>query len=219
MYLRAFKPTFLYIKQHSKTGMLYFGKTVKNPNTYHGSGKYWQRHIKKHGKKLVITLWFCLFYSKDECTQFATMFSKQENIAKSSKWANLISENGLDGGIIGPKSDQHKASMRASMAARKKKGIKLGGLHSEDHKNAFLEGSKKYWTGKTFTEERKQQISKQTTGKNNPNAKIWKIEDTDGTIFTLHSCKQWCKDNGMLQRTLINRSNSGKYTNGFRIVS
>lgn len=32
-----FKPTFLYLKQHSVTGKLYFGKTVsKDPSKYKG---------------------------------------------------------------------------------------------------------------------------------------------------------------------------------------
>ena len=43
-------PTYLYVKQHSITGMKYFGKTTRNPIKYIGSGKYWKRHISKHGK-------------------------------------------------------------------------------------------------------------------------------------------------------------------------
>ena len=38
-----FKPTFLYIKQHTVTGKLYFGKTTQNPETYLGSGTYWTK--------------------------------------------------------------------------------------------------------------------------------------------------------------------------------
>ena len=44
-----FKPTYLYIKQHSITGKLYLGKTTKqNLIKYTGSGKYWLRHLKVH---------------------------------------------------------------------------------------------------------------------------------------------------------------------------
>lgn len=39
---RTFEPTYLYIKQHSITGKLYFGKTVKNPEKYNGSGSPWR---------------------------------------------------------------------------------------------------------------------------------------------------------------------------------
>lgn len=67
-----FKPTFLYIKQHNKTGLLYFGKTTRQDvEKYRGSGVHWKRHIKKHGND-VSTLWFCLFVEKEECVKFAT---------------------------------------------------------------------------------------------------------------------------------------------------
>lgn len=91
-------PTFLYIKKHSVTGLLYFGKTTKDPEKYSGSGKHWLSHIKKHGKEHIITLWYCLFLDKESLTSFAINFSKQNNIVKSNLWANLTEENGLDGG-------------------------------------------------------------------------------------------------------------------------
>ena len=47
---------YLYIKIHTKTKLKYFGKTTRNVNRYHGSGKHWQRHIKQHGVEHVKTL-------------------------------------------------------------------------------------------------------------------------------------------------------------------
>ena len=100
-----FTPTYLYIKQHSITGLLYFGKTSKSdPIKYLGSGTYWQNHINKHGLEHVVTLWYELFTDKDEIIKFALQFSKELNIVESKSWANLIEENGLDGGIFGQKS-------------------------------------------------------------------------------------------------------------------
>lgn len=96
-----FKPTFLYIKQHSITGLLYFGKTTKNPEKYKGSGKHWKRHLSKHGSQHVLTVWYCLFYEHDICSDFAIMFSEINSIVKSEKWANLIIENGTDGAPVG----------------------------------------------------------------------------------------------------------------------
>jgi hypothetical protein len=93
----TFTPTYLYIKQHSVTGKLYFGKTVKDPESYLGSGTHWMRHIKKHGKEHVVTLWYCLFLDQESCTEFALLFSKQENIVESDDWLNLRDENGKDG--------------------------------------------------------------------------------------------------------------------------
>ena len=94
-----FKPTYLYIKQHTLTGKLYFGKTVGNPEKYLGSGKLWQHHIKKHGKEHIVTLWYELFPNKDEIQEFALSFSKEMNIVESEQWLNLKLENGLDGGF------------------------------------------------------------------------------------------------------------------------
>src|ERR1035437_1427476 len=97
-----FQPTYLYIKCHKVTGKLYFGKTVKtDPLKYNGSGIHWVRHIKKHGREYVETLWHCLFIDQEECTKFALMFSEQEDIVNSDLWLNLIPENGKPEGIIG----------------------------------------------------------------------------------------------------------------------
>lgn len=93
-----FKPTYLYIKQHSVTGKLYFGKTTKNPEKYHGSGKYWKRHITEYGLEYVETLWYCLFYDEESIIEFATTCSILWGIVESEDWANLIYENGIDGG-------------------------------------------------------------------------------------------------------------------------
>lgn len=89
--------TYLYIKRHSVTGKLYFGKTNKNPESYLGSGTHWKNHIKKHGKDFVETLWYCFFHDQEECTKFALMFSEQQNIVESNDWLNLVPENGMNG--------------------------------------------------------------------------------------------------------------------------
>lgn len=92
-----FTPTWLYIKQHNKTGLKYFGKTTKNPYIYKGSGVYWTRHLLSHGND-VTTLWAHLYLNKLEITEDALAFSKSHGIAESTEWANLKEENGLDGG-------------------------------------------------------------------------------------------------------------------------
>jgi hypothetical protein len=94
----TFKPTYLYIKQHSITGLKYFGKTTRNPLKYKGSGSYWKLHIKKHGIKFVETIWYKLFTDIDELSKYALQFSIDNNIIDSNEYANLIYENGLFGG-------------------------------------------------------------------------------------------------------------------------
>ena len=102
-----FIPTWLMIKQHNQTGLLYFCKTSKkDPNKYLGSGDYWLKHIKKHGSQYVENIWSWRFENKIELVEFALRFSDENNIVKSRKWANMKPENGLDGGIPGSKRQQ-----------------------------------------------------------------------------------------------------------------
>jgi hypothetical protein len=97
------KQTRLYIKRHKVTGLMYFGKTVKEDiNSYKGSGKHWKSHIKEHGVDLVETIWVSdPFINKNDIIEFATLFSELFDIVNSSQWANLTVENGIDGGDSG----------------------------------------------------------------------------------------------------------------------
>jgi len=121
--MTIYTPTYLYIKQHSITGKLYFGKTITDPEKYLGSGKHWKRHIKKHGKEHVVTLWYCLFYDQEECTKFALMFSEQQNIAQSDIWLNLKPENGRDGTIPGTIwTDEQRLKFKIATTGKPKPG-------------------------------------------------------------------------------------------------
>lgn len=71
---KLFTPTYLYIKRHTITGKLYFGKTIQNPEIYLGSGLKWKRHIRKHGIREVETLWYCLFTEEAELKLFSLMY-------------------------------------------------------------------------------------------------------------------------------------------------
>lgn len=102
---REFKPTYLYIKQHSITGKFYFGKTIQDPKKYKGSGLHWTRHLKVHGRKNVVTLWYELYTNKESLMEFALQFSKDMNIVESNQWLNMKVENGLDGALSG--EDNH----------------------------------------------------------------------------------------------------------------
>ena len=98
-----FKPTRLYIKRHSVTGLMYFGKTVKTDKDfekYNGSGSYWSNHIKKYGVKHVKTIWVSDVYTIDrirELVRDALDYSTYYDIVISEEWANQIIENGLGG--------------------------------------------------------------------------------------------------------------------------
>lgn len=121
-----FKPTYLCIKQHSVTGMLYFCKTVKPEKImlqYKGSGDYWLKHLRNHGPEHVTTLWYCLFTDRDELTQFALMCSEQWDIVSSRQWANCKPENGLDGNL--PGSIRKKSTIEKANATRFARGTNV----------------------------------------------------------------------------------------------
>lgn len=93
----TFKPTYLYIKTHNQTGLKYFGKTIKDPFEYNGSGTYWLRHLEKHGYDITTSI-VGYYTDKQLCKETAIEFSKSQNIVESKDWANLCDENGTDGG-------------------------------------------------------------------------------------------------------------------------
>ena len=133
-----FKPTFLYIKRHSKTGKLYFGKTtlLDKVESYNGSGTYWTNHIKAHGIEFVETIWYCLFTEIDELVEFATRFSEMNCIVESSHWANQIPEDGLSG--IGVPMKRPDVAERN----RLRKGTKYCG--EQPHRNTGMKRSEEH---------------------------------------------------------------------------
>lgn len=89
---------YLYVKQHSITGLKYFGKTIQSdPYKYLGSGTRWLKHIKKHGKEHVKTIELYTFEDQDEALIFALRFSKENKIVESDDWANIEEETLLGG--------------------------------------------------------------------------------------------------------------------------
>lgn len=97
----------LYIATHNITGKKYFGKTTKwftledLQKNYYGSGKYWKKHIEKYGKDVTMKIYGIFSLNpkdKNYVEPIALAFSKNNNIINDKKWANLIFENGLDGG-------------------------------------------------------------------------------------------------------------------------
>lgn len=118
-----FKPTYLYIKTHNITGLKYFGKTTaKDPYKYEGSGIYWNRHLKVHGKDISTEI-IGYYTDKEECLRVAIKFSIENNIVESDDWANLKEER-LDGGWDHITKEQ--LSLNGSFSGKKCKELKLG---------------------------------------------------------------------------------------------
>lgn len=161
---------YLYVKTHNATGLKYFGKTTKpDPHKYLGSGKYWKRHIKKHGNDITTEI-VGVFDSAEECQEFALKFSKQNNIVDSELWANLQEENGLDGapqGHIGHKFTDEQLNQISETTKQR--------WQDQEYRNKIIEKQKQSWT-----DERKQKQIERLTGKKRPehSAKLMGHEGT-----------------------------------------
>lgn len=168
-----FQPTYLMIKRHRVTGLMYFCKTAtRDPLKYHGSGKYWRKHLKVHGR-LVDTIWYQQFDSKDDLVEFALFFSEFYDIVSDTKddkktWANEVPEDGLQGGqnrgMPGPRKGIKQPHVTASLKGKKRpehSKLMKDVPKSEDHKKNISEALKKHIRSKEHGES----ISKAKRGK------------------------------------------------------
>lgn len=154
---------YLYIKQHSITGLKYFGKTIKsNPEAYKGSGKYWLNHIKKYGINNVETLGIWEFQDQEECTKFALKFSEENNIIESNQWANLILEDGITGYNS---SEANPAKLEKNRKRMRENNPMFYTIFSEDALSRMSKATK----GKPKSKEHKEKLSKSKIGSLNPN--------------------------------------------------
>jgi hypothetical protein len=126
------KPTALYVKTHNKTGFKYFGKTTRLDciHTYKGSGIHWRRHLKVHGNDYTTEL-LGIWQDKDRLVNFAIKFCKQNDIVKSTKWANMVLEEGLQGASSGETNVAKRDEVRAKMSQNSAKNVL--GLFGENH--------------------------------------------------------------------------------------
>jgi hypothetical protein len=151
----------LYIKTHNETGLKYFGVTTADPHKYNGSGKHWVRHLKKHGNNVTTEIFKQFKEKSPELIETALKFSKENDIVNSKLWANLIPENGLDGGTTNCAAyinengiveliDVDAANERGLVA--ESKGRKYS---DEVNKKKGKSGEKNYMFGKKHSEESK----------------------------------------------------------------
>lgn len=196
-----FRPTWLMIKQHNVTGLKYFCKTVKSDyETYKGSGDYWVKHLKEHGRD-VSTIWVRLFTDRHEIYEYAMNFSIENDIVnavdenKKKIWANQRNETGLDGGFNGPCSDIHKKRIgdgnRGKMVSEE-----TGKLISKIRRERF-------------DEQRRKNYSNSKTGLKNPSWKGY-VTTPDGIFENTQTAAKYynCTDKTILNRV---RSNSDQF--------
>lgn len=149
---------YLYVKNHNKTGLKYFGKTTKSdPHKYTGSGVYWKRHLSKHGNDYTTEI-IAKFDDEVQCQEFALNFSKQNDIVESNLWANLQEENGMDGSPKGHAG--HKFTVEQ---LEKLSNISKTRWKDPQFRETMVEKQKESWTDR-----RREEQSKQRTGTKRP---------------------------------------------------
>ena len=111
---------YLYIKTHKVTGLKYLGYTsARDPHAYKGSGKYWKRHLCRHGCLYDTTI-LLKSQSKNEIKETGIFFSSLFNVVESNDWANQKIEE-CDGGWKTINQNKEKY-----LDIRKNRGKQLG---------------------------------------------------------------------------------------------
>lgn len=137
----------LYIATHNKTGLKYFGKTVRCltqvelQKKYHGSGMRWKRHLNKHGDDVTMELYG--IYDLDENSDnyvkpIALSLSEEWDIVESNEWANLEPEDGLSGGYT---NGDNAIKAAKTMSVKQSNGLTI---REESEKKRQLTCLKKY---------------------------------------------------------------------------
>lgn len=168
---------YLYVKQHTKTKLKYFGKTTRDPYKYRGSGVYWKKHIRKYGIEHIETIDLWAFSDQEECSNFALIFSKNNNIIESNDWANLIDEDGRGGrGVPGRKQTLEERQKRSDALVGKPK--------SESHKQN-LRTPKRNTDNMKKTHETRLKMSKPKSEahKQNMKGRIWITDGVESKII------------------------------------
>lgn len=177
---KPFDPTYLMIKKHKVTGLMYFCKTsTRNPLKYYGSGKYWRKHLKVHGRH-VETIWYQQFTDKEDLVEFALFFSEFYDIVNDTKcsqkiWANEVPEDGLHGGqnrgmpspLKGKKQPHVTAALKGKKRPEHSKTMK-GVSKTEAHKQKIAIALREH----ERTKEHCENISKTKKGKCNPKVSV-----------------------------------------------
>lgn len=158
---------YLYVKIHPKTGLKYLGRTCQKPNTYSGSGKHWERHLKKHGKEHT-TIVIGIYPNLETLSKAGLYYSKLWDVVKSKKWANLCEEDGNNetkgwshltfemrsangkkggakgGAIMGPKSRDLKIGLHGLTKEQRIRNASIGGKAHAAKRKADPERDLKY---------------------------------------------------------------------------
>ena len=230
--MTEFKPTYLYIKQHEVTGLKYFGKTTRSESflleNYKGSGKHWTRHINKHGVDKVNTIWYSLFTNRDDLIEFATFFSEEFDIVKSKQWANILPENGIDGGSNGRPgwvpSDSTRDIWRKQRTGRK------DSIDTKFKKSQSQKGRTPTYGSLGFKHSESERAARSVRMTDRANrievkgevrarfSKKFSITCPNGNTIEVVGLRKWCIDNNLSYGAMWNAMNRGKSHKGYSIL-
>jgi hypothetical protein len=217
----------LYIKTHQVTGLKYLGQTSKrDPHKYTGSGKYWLRHIKQHGKTWDTEI-LIESQNKKDIDKLGAYYSDLWNVVESNEWANLKPEtgNGAASGIYNP--------MRNPTILAKQQTIIQDPLIKEKHRvattkamntSAVKEKLKAIRNTLEYKEYLKTtlhrpELLKNRFGKMNPNfdSTVYYFEHVDGITFA--GTRFEFNDRYQLTSGSVSRLLNGKYktTQGWKL--
>ena len=131
--------------------------------------------------------------SKEEAIREALRFSRVYDIVNSLLWANLMEENGIDGGVNGFKHSKEFCERQSKM----RMGISYGPL-SKEHKEKLSKAHE----GQIVSEETKKIMSKIMKGVPQPKnsilqAETWLVTDPQGNEQIITNLKKFCKDNDL----------------------
>ena len=209
MVTQEFSPTYLLVMQHKVTGLKYFCKTtcLDRVNRYKGSGVYWNKHLNKHGKDIIVGV-LGFYVDKNRCLAAATKFSIDNNIVENNAWANLVAETGMNGAsMAGEKNSfygKHHTPETIERLRLQRIGISVnkGAYRSFENRekiSASLKGRKNPVTGaklkgRKLSEETKQKISAAGKGR--------KLSDEVKEKIRQAALRQWERQHAKLMKRM-----------------
>jgi len=151
----------LYIKCQPKNNVQYFGKTINDPYLYSGSGVVWKDMHKKHNIKDVVTMVVGQFDENDPMlVEYALGFSAANGIVDSKAWANLVPEDGLDGGPRKYGNQHAKGYKHTQEALDKIAEASRNHVWSQERKDSISKAK----MGHSVSKETRDKLSKSLTG-------------------------------------------------------
>lgn len=198
----------IYVKVSPK-GLLYLGYTKRDPLNYLGSGTYWKQHCKAHNFQIKDITTYVLHEcsTKEEIQKYGVYYSELFNVVKSSKWANLTTEQGQGNafwtgkkrkGIF--KNWEGKEHWTKRPEVRAKIANTLTGR--ERSKEANLKNSITL-TGRVKSKEHLKNLSSTKLGDQNPQSKqVLNLET--GEIYA--TVREACKALNMCRNSVLRRT-------------